>query len=596
MPNNPIGLFLGIDEVFPGAPKDFTTFKTLLSHLSLTDTLFWCARTNLLLSNARNTNQASKQDYVIQSFLSPATVSHISNIIAQHGGLSRVQVFHRPQLLELFRWACLLCENQTGDGNTFNNPATIETFAKTAIIASDLWVERIRLRERFVTGTGIEDARIASLDTIRKNFEATSIGLDPLKALGRSYAIFCEYFPRYYPTAVADFVAATGLSFEEFFACSTLIVSHYLNVTPESINQQPPGLGIFHATQCLTGATQALNTTFTQYLSLESQTIQDLKPKLSNGASPDSASAIGPFDYNALRNRPILRSDDNRAIVIDPVFFTEKILAGPLFHLLERYRPQANALFAAYGKAFEAYTGAILAKMFDGHSPNPLKTGIMGTSSDGSQIEVTDAALAFGRTVFLFELKAVWMREDTMLTDDPTTYANHLRAKYGANPGSNKEKGVAQLAKSINKLVRSEWSCRTLPIKPHATLYPILLVNDPLISTPIHSSFLADEFKRLLAPDSIASNGTMIKGSWKVLPLILMSIQDLEDLETSTQYFSFREFLLDYDATCKDRVISVHNYMGTSPKYRDRLKHSIFVINYSEKAMSEATALLRGPA
>src|SRR4051812_42048720 len=104
MADNPVALYLGVDEVFPGAPKDFESFKSLVSSLSLTDTLFWCARMNLLLSNARQSEQHAKQAYLISQFLTPRTISHIASVIAQHGGLERIQVFLRPQLLELFRW------------------------------------------------------------------------------------------------------------------------------------------------------------------------------------------------------------------------------------------------------------------------------------------------------------------------------------------------------------------------------------------------------------------------------------------------------------------------------------------------------------
>ena len=73
-----------------------------------------------------------------------------------------------------------------------------------------------------------------------------------------------------------------------------------------------------------------------------------------------------------------------------------------------------------------------------------------------------------------------------------------------------------------------------------------------------------------------------------------MSIQDLEDLETSTRDFSLREFLLNYSCDCADRIVSVHNYMSTSLKYKNRLRHSLYVASYVDKALRKMGALIQG--
>lgn len=593
MVNNPVGLYLAADEVFPSAPKDFEAFCSALKSLSLTDTLFWCARINLILSNARDPRHVEKQVYIVRQFCTRASAERIGSFMQEHGP-ERVLVFFRAQLLELFRWACIRCEDLPGDGNTFNNAATLETFCRASLMASDVWARRIKLKERFDLHAGVDAARERSLDTVRRNFEATTEGLDPIKALGRAYAVFCEHLPVSRVGIEDEFLGAFGLSLDAYIACSAAIVVQFLHITPESVQGNPPNQGIFHLEESLRGAKPTFAQAFTAYLSLESLSVQGFQKEICGDKPPMKEDDAGPYSYNIFRKHPILRTSDQRAIVIDPVLFTEKILAGPLFHLLGAKKADANSLFDAYGRAFERYTLALLSDMFRNHNPNPLALAPCGHDEQGQPVEIADAMLRYGATSFLFEFKAVWIREDKLLTDDVSNYPNHLRAKYGGDAEAESAKGVAQLANSITKLASGKWIPEAKKIRRHSTFYPILLVHDHLIATPLHSSFLASEFKRLLVFDSIRPDGIMTKGELRVAQLIVMSIQDLEDLETSTRDFSLREFLLDYARDCADRIVSVHNYMGTSRKYKDRLRHSRYVASYSEKALNGMGRLISG--
>lgn len=592
MVNNPIGLYVAVDEVFPGAPKDFGAFCSALERLSLTDTLFWCARFNLILSNARNPRHAEKQVYLIRQFFARNGVEQIAGFMHEHGP-ERVQVFFRPQLLELFRWACLKCKVLPGDGNTFNNAETIKTYCRATMMASDVWARRTKLKERSDLHAGVDAARVRSLDSVRRNFEGTTFGVDPIKALGRAYAILCEHLPTHRPLLNEEFRSAFGLSLEAYVACAASIVVQFLDVTPESVHANPPTTGIFHLDESLRGAKPAFERALTTYLNLESLSVHGFQKELGADKSPAGEGDAGHYDYTVFRRHPILKTDDRRAIVIDPVLFTEKLLVGPLFHLIGANKAAANALFDAYGRAFESYATALLSAMFRNHNPSPLCPSPRGHDASGQPVEIADALLTYGTTAFLFEVKAVWIREDRLLADDASVYLDHLRTKYGGDDEAESAKGVAQLANTIAKLAAGQWTSVT-KIRPRSTFYPILLVHDHLIATPLHCSFLDSEFKRLLAPDSTRSDGLMAKGEFRIASLIVMSIQDLESLETSTRDFSLREFLLDYSRDCGDRIVSVNNYISTSRKYKDRMRHSAYVAHYSNIALERMKALVLG--
>ena len=65
----------------------------------------------------------------------------MNSFVKDHGGIDKVTVFFRGQLLEVIRWACLFCQDQPDDGRTFENPEIRRIFAQVLLMAGDLWVK-----------------------------------------------------------------------------------------------------------------------------------------------------------------------------------------------------------------------------------------------------------------------------------------------------------------------------------------------------------------------------------------------------------------------------------------------------------------------
>jgi hypothetical protein len=125
-----VGVFVPVSAIYPEVTSDFATFCSLVRSLSRTDTLFWCARLNLILSNPENRDRIGKQEYVIRRFLDDDQIEHLRRFAAEHGGADGVAVFLRAQLLELMRWTCLLAEDHPNDGETFEDPDVRRTFLR----------------------------------------------------------------------------------------------------------------------------------------------------------------------------------------------------------------------------------------------------------------------------------------------------------------------------------------------------------------------------------------------------------------------------------------------------------------------------------
>ena len=76
----------------------------------------------------------------------------MNSFVKDHGGIDKVTVFFRGQLLEVIRWACLFCQDQPDDGRTFENPEIRRIFAQVLLMAGDLWGQRV-FGDRFLLKT-----------------------------------------------------------------------------------------------------------------------------------------------------------------------------------------------------------------------------------------------------------------------------------------------------------------------------------------------------------------------------------------------------------------------------------------------------------
>lgn len=511
-----------------------------------------------------------RQQFGLNQFLTTEEINAVNAFIRKHSDARKINVFFRGQLLELIRWVALYCQDYPDDGMTFEDPEIRRKFVQAALIASDIWSKRA-LDNRLSLNNGAEIVMKKSLGAIRKSIEATSFAPYLYRPLVRGWTLFSGYFPRYYNTFENEFYNSTGLSIDEYYYCLSAIITNFMN--PKR------GNGIFNSDprDAAISSKEALR----KFTALESQGVDELRDELwGKGKIQINADNTPPYDYRPLREKPIVRANDNRAIILDPVFFSEKASIGPLFHLLSKDTPEdkANNIFNAFGKAFESYSCDILKRMFpdtDGYLAKRLTCNIQETDSAGNIIEI-DAMLNDVTEVVLFEMKAVWIRESEILTEDYESYLQHLKKKYvtaEGTSGDRKIKGIGQLARTINILASRKGLGQNKEYGEIQFIYPVLVVHDTLMNAPVYGNFLASEFKALLAPDDELHSGELKKGRFRIAPLILMTIEDLENLETSVEHFALRDFLADYSRSCPDRLKSLHDFIAYSP-YAKLFRHN----------------------
>jgi len=243
-------------------------------------------------------------------------------------------------------------------------------------------------------------------------------------------------------------------------------------------------------------------------------------------------------------------------------------------------------IFGKFGDAFEMYARDIFKIMYPDTRPR-FTYDLRGKDLDGREVQLADGCLDDATDLALFEMKAVWVRDTVILDEDHDKYLQHLRQRYGVGGGGERPKGIGQLARTISNIVSETWIPVGHNFEKVKWVYPVLLVHDSLLDTPVHVSFLASEFQEALRPNEILRDGTMKKGGFRVAPLTVMAIDLLESLETSIEHFRLVDLLRDYTVSSPDRLVSLHNFIAASPTYKDKMYASKSMAGKSLEVLNE---------
>jgi hypothetical protein len=551
VPAREVGVYLPIGEVFPGVEGSERSLVEVLSTLSRDDTLFQCARLNIIVSGPGDVEMKSRQEQAIRSVCTAEQLARINAFASRRDGPGLPIVFFTGQLRELMRWAARYCKNLPNDGTTFEDPAQRKQFFKAALIASDAWGRRV-FADKLTPNDDIAAVRRRALGAFRKGVDETNLAPHLGIAIGRGLALFTEYMPRHFPDFSEIFERVTGLTLRQYLGCATTMALYAMQHRKEG--------PLFH--RDTVAAATAHAELYPRFLDLVSQTPDQLAQSF--WANFDT------MDYRALRERPVMVTNDGRGIILDPAFFIERVSIGALFHVAKR---TGMKVFGKFGDAFEEYACDILRRMYP-HRPglvDRVAFRLRRTDGRSKEFEI-DSALFGVREAAVIEMKAAFLAEKAISAENSDALITEIRSKYGASPKSGeRDKGVAQLARSIGAIVRGEWLGPNGEFKDAVVLHPVLVVHDSRLDAPALGNFLETDFRSIL--------GTVSAGK-RVAPLTIITIQDLENLERSIKGFSFMDLLRDYDRECPDRMRSLHNFLAFSG-YAGKIVPSDFLIDRS---------------
>jgi hypothetical protein len=560
-----IGVYVPSEALFPDLEASESSMSALLGTLSRDAVLLACARLNTVVSGTGHPDHKPRQERAIGLICNEEDLRRINAFTKARPDGDLPTVFFRGQILELMRWAVRCCPVLPDDGTTFNDPAARTRLLKAALIASTLWSRRV-FADRLSGTLPVDEARQRALGAFRRGLEESVIAPHIGTTLGRGWALFAEHFPRHYPAFAKEFLEATGLTVEQYFTCVTGLTTYL----PFDRADGP----VFNA-RTVAGTT-AYCDLFPAYLVRESQTPEQLAAALWDG--------FAERGYRELRERPILILADGRAVILDPAFFSEKISVGPLFHLLGARADKANEIFGSFGLAFEDYANSFLRRMYPDRPglASRLRYPVTGRDRDGRDFEM-DAVLNDVLQVVVFEEKAAWLKDEVVLGDIDVWIAQ-IRWCYGLSVASadgkrERPKGVAQLARHVRCILDRNCGAAQPDFAAAEVIHPVLLVHDTRLNAPAYSTFLDAEFRALLGS---------VPPVKRVMPLTVMTIADLENLECSVDQFSMRQLLTDYATAHPDGLVSLHNFMACDPRYADKLKPSAQLMKDSERLIRMA--------
>ena len=317
---NPVSVHVPYDVVFGDGPTTFDHFKKVVKSLSRTDTLFWCARLNLILSDP-SLDEKTKQQQVLDCFFTEQQIEKLNKFVKAQGGPEHAGVLHRGTLLELIRWACILCSDHPDDGNTFCKPEISETFAKALLMSNELWEQRVYGESAF-EGSSIDERRTNALGVIRRSLAETRNYPQQFDFLARGKKIFGEIFSHYYSDFPSEFLTQTGLSLGDYYVCLYTIMALYMSSYAKSGVGGKKDSGIFNL-KMIRDLAPHMGVLFEKFLALLSTTPDELTAALWPGAQETIAHFEYHYSLKHLRERPILKTADGRMIVLDPVCFAD---------------------------------------------------------------------------------------------------------------------------------------------------------------------------------------------------------------------------------------------------------------------------------
>ena len=137
-----VGVYVQVDEVFPGTTGTQRELVAVLATLSRDDTLFQCARGNTIVSGFGDFENVPRQQQAADMLCNREQVGRMNGFASRHKASGPPVIFFRGQMLELMRWAAIHCQNLPNDGTTYTDPDFRKRFVRAALIASNVWAAR----------------------------------------------------------------------------------------------------------------------------------------------------------------------------------------------------------------------------------------------------------------------------------------------------------------------------------------------------------------------------------------------------------------------------------------------------------------------
>ncbi len=477
-------------------------------------------------------------------------------------------VFARPGLLELIRWASL-CSSSASESVHYRSHIQ-KAFVDSILMSADFFFERY---QRYLSGvSGEVTLEGKELERMRRKVQPVMRFLveysppvrDPLLALGRARLLLQEEFFHNNKSYESEFKRKhDDLTVDEYMTCSAALLLIALEQTrqPQSLADRSFEMNINNTFS----NAPVMQEPFGKYLRLKAQNREQLSSAMTNL----KVSSISDFlDLKPMRERPIFCQDE-RAVIMDLNLFMDSITVGPLFSLLTADRRYNNGVFSRFGEACHRYVHNLV-ETCDKSLPATHQAKAVVSEARCKRLippkeerSLADIAIIGDSDAAIIETKACVFNEKALKSDSAAFWEEIYRL-YGVSyeNGEEKRKGFVQLADVTKLLAKSEAE----PLGDasgiaHVTdIYPVLMLHDELMHQPNLAHLLALDFVRQFEIQDLPTTGAFGFGRYSVHSLILITLNELEDLQARVLQGPINSYLREYSEWSPERGESLTEF------------------------------------
>ncbi len=480
-----------------------------------TDTLITLARINLLLQRADASEREGpleREEILQKNFCSRLLRDEINR-----RGFTEHFIFHREATLRLLEKSASLADGRFGPAPD----ATVDT--KNDLARCYLIVNKLLEREK-----EFPDFRSVSTKVQPKELLAAlipdleyAINPSPWTRIKNMLVRSNEFLTRLQNVCATfdvkeTFRKATGLTLQDYQHLIFSILGVSLEFTSEEILE---GTVLFVNTK----PSPILEPLYDRLLRHTCIPVEELAPKMAEVGAEKKRNL--PNEFRLWRKYPLVKTDDNQIMCVDISFLAEKLETGVFWLLLSQLKKEKSSkdkeMIGLRGQVFEDYTASIIERGINVQTSSNIERCIIRPNYiQKQQAECTDIAVCGNDTLILLECKAPLLSAETKFSGNFHEF--HKGIQHSAI------KGIEQLWNAIQTLGHTNKKERRkvggIDMSKVKKIYPVLVLSDHIFSFLFMNEFLDSEFQRFV-------KYKYLKKHLKLMPLTVLTIADLEDLE-----------------------------------------------------------------
>ncbi len=540
-----------------------------ISKLQYLPTLLTCIKLNLFSTQTEKEQPSQFQVKMLNMVYDMGLVSEMDNNLLSHFLKNKKNgiIFHRPALLQLIFELSRIGESFNSLKVKSSNKSTDSSFIKAYLAANRVY-NNITL-STYQTGLNTETVVISLFETmleIFKNIKNSIIFYQPV-LMQQLFKIFNNVILQYrnyvearvlqaqhklvklgYTYLIDDkrvfgktkllnmeqffnknkfllyrkeFIDNNQISIDDWFKCSSILFSRLRN---EFNNRLTMNLldhsFIWDIDSIVENFVE--KSIFIKFLKLVTIKPNSVIQKRKNSNDPLILTLI---------SKPILLLDNNKILIIDPRYFIENMIEGPIFLLKQNNKNNTNDPFQDYGNSCELFAYSFLNKYNDKlkliEKPKIIFSKKIKLDKSSSGKVLCDILIFSGSSLAIIEVKGVILSNQAIFNENPKDYLKEIIQKY-LSSNDERPKGLKQLKNSIDCIIKKTYitNQRNKFLNNITEIMPILLLRDDE-QVNVSADYFADKFNGLFKNQELPKTGNFKYGNLTVHSLITISINHL---------------------------------------------------------------------